>query len=79
LSEKYHGEVSNVLGADFLEKVYENALNIELQFEGVKTLLHKQIHTVHPARELDQTDSRYYLIISCKEKLIVKNRCQAFK
>ncbi len=25
-------EVSNVLGAGFLEKVYENALNVELNF-----------------------------------------------
>jgi GxxExxY protein len=31
-------EVSNVLGAGFLEKVYENALNIELNFRGIKTL-----------------------------------------
>ena len=31
-------EVSNVLGAGFLEKVYENALNVELNFRGIKTL-----------------------------------------
>lgn len=30
-------EVSNVLGAGFLEKVYENALNIELNKRGIKT------------------------------------------
>ncbi len=40
LSEKIIGaafEVSNVLGAGFLEKVYENALNVELNLRGVKT------------------------------------------
>ncbi|MCZ7381005.1 MAG: GxxExxY protein [Candidatus Methanoperedens sp.] len=39
LSEKIIGaafEVSNVLGAGFLEKVYENALNVELNLRGVK-------------------------------------------
>ena len=30
-------EVSNVLGAGFLENVYENALNIELNLRGLKT------------------------------------------
>ena len=30
-------EVSNVLGAGFLEKVYENALNKELNLKGLKT------------------------------------------
>jgi GxxExxY protein len=41
LSEKIIGaafEVSNVLGAGFLEKVYENALNVELKLRGLKTL-----------------------------------------
>ena len=39
LSEKIIGaafEVSNVLGAGFLEKVYENALNVELKLKGLK-------------------------------------------
>ncbi len=31
-------EVSNVLGAGFLEKVYENALNVELKLRGMETL-----------------------------------------
>ncbi len=41
LSEKIIGaafEVSNVLGAGFLEKVYENALNVELKLRGLKTV-----------------------------------------
>ncbi|VVB95627.1 PD-(D/E)XK nuclease superfamily protein [uncultured archaeon] len=41
LSEEIIGcafEVSNVLGAGFLEKVYENALNIELNLRGLKSL-----------------------------------------
>ena len=40
LSEKIIGaafEVSNVLGAGFLEKVYENALNVELKLSGLQT------------------------------------------
>nr|QNO42978.1 hypothetical protein MNOMIAMN_00018 [Methanosarcinales archaeon ANME-2c ERB4]QNT35688.1 hypothetical protein HAHEADPM_00022 [uncultured Methanosarcinales archaeon] len=38
LSEKIIGsafEVSNVLGSGFLEKVYENALKIELKTNGL--------------------------------------------
>ena len=41
LSEKIIGaafEVSNFLGAGFLEKVYENALNVELNLIGLKTI-----------------------------------------
>ena len=40
LSEKIIGaafEVSNILGAGFLEKVYEHALNVELKLRGLKT------------------------------------------
>ena len=40
LSEKIIGaafEVSNVLGTGFLEKVYENAMNVELKLRGLKT------------------------------------------
>ena len=40
LSKKIIGaafEVSNILGAGFLEKVYENALNKELNLRGLKT------------------------------------------
>ena len=40
ISEKIIGaafEVSNVLGVGFLEKVYENALNVELKLRGIKT------------------------------------------
>ena len=39
LSEKIIGaafEVSNVLGVGFLEKVYENALNVELKLRGLQ-------------------------------------------
>ncbi len=31
-------EVSNVIGVGFLEKVYENALNVELKLRGMETL-----------------------------------------
>jgi GxxExxY protein len=39
LSEKIIGaafEVSNILGVGFLEKVYENALNVELELRGLR-------------------------------------------
>ena len=39
LSEKIIGaafEVSNILGVGFLEKVYENALNVELKLRGLQ-------------------------------------------
>ncbi|MBU4075912.1 MAG: GxxExxY protein [Euryarchaeota archaeon] len=39
LSEKIIGsafEVSNILGVGFLEKVYENALNVELELKGLQ-------------------------------------------
>ncbi|MCZ7402636.1 MAG: GxxExxY protein [Candidatus Methanoperedens sp.] len=39
LSEKIIGaafEVSNILGVGFLEKVYENALNVELELRGLQ-------------------------------------------
>ena len=36
-------EVNRVLGSGFLEKVYENALNIELLERGLKTELQKPI------------------------------------
>ncbi|MCG2738085.1 MAG: GxxExxY protein [Candidatus Methanoperedenaceae archaeon] len=51
LSEEIIGaafEVSNVLGVGFLEKVYENALNIELEVKAVK-----EIDTVHFAQCLN--------------------------
>lgn len=41
LSEKIIGaafEVSNIPGAGFLDKVYENSLNVELNLIGLKTL-----------------------------------------
>ena len=41
LSEKVIGaafEVSNVLGVGFLENVYENALNVELNLSGLRTI-----------------------------------------
>ena len=41
MSEKIIGaafEVSNVLGSGFLEKVYENALNVEINLSGLKTI-----------------------------------------
>jgi hypothetical protein len=49
-------EVSNVLGMGFLEKVYENPLNIVLNLRGLKTLQQaplKEIDTVHFAQCLN--------------------------
>jgi hypothetical protein len=55
LSEEIIGaafEVSNVLGVGFLEKVYENALNIELNMRGLKTLPQAPLK-VYYKKELD--------------------------
>ena len=55
LSEEIIGaafEVSNVLGAGFLEKVYENALNIELNLRGLKSFQQAPL-TVYYKKELD--------------------------
>jgi hypothetical protein len=39
-------EVSNVLGAGFLEKVYENALNVELNFSKPKVEIKRIVNGV---------------------------------
>ena len=49
LSEEIIGaafEVSNVLGAGFLEKVYENALNVELNFSKPKVEIKRIVNGV---------------------------------
>ena len=43
--------VSNTLGAGFLEKVYENALAIELRRNGLKA---EQLHAMKSVRKLDE-------------------------
>jgi hypothetical protein len=64
-------EVSNVPGVSFLEKVYENALNIELNLRGLKTLQQvpiKEIDTVHFAQRLN-----YLRITGLKLCLLIRN------
>ena len=49
LSEEIIGaafEVSNVLGAGFLEKVYENALNVELNFSKPKVEIKRIVNGI---------------------------------
>ena len=49
LSEQIIGaafEVSNVLGAGFLEKVYENALNVELNFSKPKVEIKRIVNGI---------------------------------
>lgn len=45
-------EVSNNLGAGFLEKVYENSLRVELEIRGLAVETQKQIRISYKGREV---------------------------
>jgi len=50
LSEQIIGaafEVCNFLGAGFLENVYKNVLNVELNLRGIKTFQQAQLKVMH--------------------------------
>jgi len=71
LSEKIIGaafEVSNVLGAGFLEKVYENAMNVELKLRGLKTQPQTPLK-VHYKKELV---GDYIADILVEDKIIIE-------
>ncbi|MBW6470616.1 MAG: GxxExxY protein, partial [Methanosarcinaceae archaeon] len=71
LSEKIIGsafEVSNVLGAGFLEKVYENALNVELSMNGLNVRQQAPLEV----RYKDKLVGEYFADILVEESLIVE-------
>ena len=71
LSEKIIGsafEVSNVLGAGFLEKVYENALNVELTMGGLNVRQQAPLEV----RYKEEVVGEYFADILVEESLIVE-------
>lgn len=45
-------EVSNNLGAGFLERVYENSLRVELEIRGLVVETQKQVRITYKGREV---------------------------
>ena len=71
LSRKIIGsafEVSNVLGAGFLEKVYENALNRELNLKGLKTQQQASLKVYYK----DELVGDYFADILVENEIIVE-------
>jgi len=64
-------EVSNVLGAGFLEKVYERALVKELTLRG----LHAEVQYPIQVAYKGETVGDYYADILVERKLIVELKC----
>ncbi|MEA3295269.1 MAG: GxxExxY protein [Euryarchaeota archaeon] len=61
-------EISNVLGAGFLEKVYENALNIELNNREIKTQHQAPLKVYHKGELVGD----YFADILVENKLIIE-------
>ena len=61
-------EVNRVLGAGFLEKVYENALLIELKEKGLKAEAQVPIRVLYKGREVGE----YYADIVVEGRIILE-------
>ena len=61
-------EVSNILGNGFLEKVYENALVIELKKQGLKCEVQKPLKVYYKDEEV----GLYYADIVVEDKIILE-------
>ena len=61
-------EVSHELGAGFLEKVYENALSIELKERGLKAVAQVPIKVNYKAHEVGE----YYADMVVEDKVILE-------
>jgi GxxExxY protein len=71
LSEKIIGaafEVSNILGVGFLEKVYENALNIELELRGLQAQQQAPLKVYYK----DELVGDYFADILVENEIIVE-------
>lgn len=64
-------EVSNVLGAGFLEKVYERALLTELRLRGLTS----KPQTVFPVAYKGQCVGEYVADLVVEDRLIVELKC----
>jgi GxxExxY protein len=74
LTEKALGavfEVSNTLGAGFLEKVYQRALIIELRLRG----LHAEPEVAFPVIYKGQTVGEYFADILVNQRLVIELKC----
>jgi len=61
-------EVSNVLGTGFLEKVYENALNIELNLRGLQTFQQAPLKVIYK----DELVGDYIADILVENEIIIE-------
>jgi GxxExxY protein len=61
-------EVSNVLGGGFLEKVYENALLIELRERGLKAESQRPIHVSYKGKIVGE----YFADIVVEDSIILE-------
>jgi len=71
LSEKIIGaafEVSNILGVGFLEKVYENALNVELKLRGVQAQQQAPLEVYYK----DELVGDYFADILVEDEIIIE-------
>lgn len=74
LSERVIGsffEVSNSLGAGFLEKVYERALIIELGLLGIRTTAQVPVQVSYKGRPVGD----YFVDLLVEDALIVEVKC----
>ena len=71
LSEKIIGaafEVSNILGVGFLEKVYENALNVELKLRGLQAQQQAPLKVYYK----DELVGDYFADILVEDQIIIE-------
>lgn len=74
LSEKVLGavfEVSNTLGAGFLEKVYERALLIELSTRGIQATAQTSLAVTYKGRTIGE----YFADILVEDVLVIELKC----
>ena len=64
-------EVSNTLGAGFLEKVYERALLIELGIRGVRATAQTSLAVTYKGRSVGE----YFADILVEDLLVVELKC----
>jgi GxxExxY protein len=64
-------EVSNTLGAGFLEKVYERALFIELGIRGVRATAQTSLAVTYKGRSVGE----YFADILVEDVLVVELKC----
>src|SRR5258705_4348204 len=64
-------EVSNTLGAGFLEKVYERALLHELRLQGIRTVAQASF----PVLDKGQRAGEYIADILVEDKVVVELKC----